>query len=187
VAERFDAWLNKAVKKHGSKYDYSKVAYIDAKTEVKIICPVHGVFEQVPDAHLTKGCRECANDELKGKYSKRYFDLLPEKKNVAAIVYYVKIQLAKKTLYKVGISVNSVAKRFSLATGNGIKIKEIAVKETTLFEAFEIEQKIQRLHGAKYRDHSKGLADTLRELYLGPTECFSRELTSYTINKYFCS
>jgi hypothetical protein len=45
---------------HGDKYDYSLVEYKNAKTKVKIICPIHGVFEQTPDNHLQeKGCPEC--------------------------------------------------------------------------------------------------------------------------------
>lgn len=37
---------------HGDEYDYSLVKYINAKTKVKIICPEHGIFEQVPDSHI---------------------------------------------------------------------------------------------------------------------------------------
>lgn len=47
---------------HGDRYDYSQVEYVNNHTKVRIICPVHGVFEQVPMSHL-KGinCPECAN------------------------------------------------------------------------------------------------------------------------------
>ncbi len=47
--------------KHNNKYDYSLVEYIDSKTKVKIICPLHGVFEQIPSGHLRgRGCFKCA-------------------------------------------------------------------------------------------------------------------------------
>jgi Zn finger protein HypA/HybF involved in hydrogenase expression len=46
--------------KHGDKYDYSKVDYIDATTKVVIICPEHGEFLQPPNSHLQGyGCRKC--------------------------------------------------------------------------------------------------------------------------------
>ena len=47
---------------HGDKYDYSKVSYINAKTKIEIICPIHGSFYQFPTDHLiTKGCQKCSN------------------------------------------------------------------------------------------------------------------------------
>ena len=33
-------------KKHDNKYVYSFVDYVNLKTNIKIICPIHGVFEQ---------------------------------------------------------------------------------------------------------------------------------------------
>ncbi len=37
---------------HGDKYDYSLVDYKDNKTRVKIICPVNGEFDCIPQSHL---------------------------------------------------------------------------------------------------------------------------------------
>ena len=51
----------KARKKHGDRYDYSKVNYIDSKTKVCIICPEHGEFWQNPIAHINmNGCPVCS-------------------------------------------------------------------------------------------------------------------------------
>lgn len=45
---------------HSDKYDYSLVEYVNTHKKVKIICPVHGVFEQVPKHHLKGiGCAKC--------------------------------------------------------------------------------------------------------------------------------
>lgn len=52
-------FVAKAMKRHGGKYDYSRVSYINCKEKVEIICPVHGSFWQTPDAHLRQGCRLC--------------------------------------------------------------------------------------------------------------------------------
>jgi hypothetical protein len=47
---------------HGSKYDYSKVAYIGSKFKVTILCITHGEFEQKPNYHLSgHGCVRCSN------------------------------------------------------------------------------------------------------------------------------
>lgn len=56
-------FLERAKQKYNDKYDYSLVEYKNAKTKVKIKCPIHGVFEQIPDNHLNKkcGCGLCLN------------------------------------------------------------------------------------------------------------------------------
>ncbi len=53
-------FIENAKKKHKNKYDYSKVHYVNLKTKVEIICPIHGSFFIRPDGHLTNsGCIEC--------------------------------------------------------------------------------------------------------------------------------
>jgi len=55
-------FLERSPNIHGNKYDYSKVQYVNNSTQVKIICPAHGVFLQMPHNHLNgKGCDDCAN------------------------------------------------------------------------------------------------------------------------------
>lgn len=55
-----EEWVEKARGVHGERYDYSKTEYRNAKTSVKIICHVHGVFLQVPHSHLAGcGCPTC--------------------------------------------------------------------------------------------------------------------------------
>jgi len=56
-------FIKKAKEKHGDKYDYSLVNYINRKTKVQIICPYHGVFEQKPYIHLQNhGCQICGKN-----------------------------------------------------------------------------------------------------------------------------
>ena len=55
-----NSFLKKAFIVHKNFYDYSLVDYKNAKTKVKIICPIHGVFEQTPGSHLRgRGCPKC--------------------------------------------------------------------------------------------------------------------------------
>ena len=50
-----------------NKYDYSLVEYKNSKTKVKIICPVHGSFEQIPSDHTRgNGCPYCYIDNSRG-------------------------------------------------------------------------------------------------------------------------
>lgn len=61
-----DAFIEKANKIHNNKYDYSKVDFKNVNTKVKIICPIHGEFEQKPFNHLRgQGCRKCGRESLR--------------------------------------------------------------------------------------------------------------------------
>ena len=53
-------FIKRAKEIHGDKYDYSLVEYKNNETKVKIICPIHGVFEQTPNGHLAGGCAACS-------------------------------------------------------------------------------------------------------------------------------
>lgn len=55
-------FLEKCLKIHGDKYDYSLVDYVNNKTKVKIICRKHGIFEQRPDGHIYNGCPSCSGN-----------------------------------------------------------------------------------------------------------------------------
>lgn len=53
----------KAAAKHNNKYDYTNVIYVNCKTAVDIICPVHGMFQQIPNSHLLgHGCSKCGHE-----------------------------------------------------------------------------------------------------------------------------
>jgi len=56
-----DIFIEKAAIIHGDKYDYSLVNYIGAYEKVKIICPIHGEFEQRACDHINnnRGCDNC--------------------------------------------------------------------------------------------------------------------------------
>ena len=54
-------FISDAIKKHGSKYDYKKVIYVNNGTKVEIVCPKHGSFWITPASHTStgRGCAEC--------------------------------------------------------------------------------------------------------------------------------
>ena len=55
-------FIKRANKIHNNKFDYSQMDYINARKKIKIICPIHGEFEQTPDSHVNKksGCPKCS-------------------------------------------------------------------------------------------------------------------------------
>ena len=70
-----ESFIQKAKEIYGEKYDYSKVEYIDQKTKVCIICPIHGEFWMRPSHHINKGrtnqrgCPKCG--EIKRRQNTR--------------------------------------------------------------------------------------------------------------------
>lgn len=57
-----DKAISNMIKIHGDKYDYSLVEYINGYSKIKIICPIHGVFEQTYNDHFSGlGCSYCSN------------------------------------------------------------------------------------------------------------------------------
>ena len=57
-----EEWVGIAKNAHGDKYDYSKVKYVNSHTKVCIICPEHGEFWMLPNAHILQeqNCPKCA-------------------------------------------------------------------------------------------------------------------------------
>lgn len=57
-------FIRKANEIHNNKYDYSKSVYVDAKTPITIICPIHGEILQKSRSHLTGcGCQKCGREK----------------------------------------------------------------------------------------------------------------------------
>ena len=68
--------IRRAREVHGDKYDYSLVEDSPkVACKIKIICPVHGVFEQRIANHLRgEGCNKCFREKTrKTKFTKEEF------------------------------------------------------------------------------------------------------------------
>jgi hypothetical protein len=65
---------------HGDRYDYSLVEYVNNSTKVKIVCPIHGVFEQTPVKHFLQkqGCPKCGQISTHDKQRKTLDDFISE-------------------------------------------------------------------------------------------------------------
>ena len=57
-------YINKALKIHGNKYDYSMVTANRSTDKVKILCKIHGIFEQQLNSHIDskQGCPKCCHN-----------------------------------------------------------------------------------------------------------------------------
>lgn len=80
-----DIFINKAELIHDYKFDYSLVDYKNTNTKVKIICPVHGEFEQIAKVHLNGfGCKNC--NESRGE---KTINTFLENNNIKTLRQYV--------------------------------------------------------------------------------------------------
>lgn len=85
-----EVFIKEAKLIHSDSYDYSLVVYKQSKIKIKIVCKIHGIFEQQPNAHLNnQGCPKCAGSG---------FDITKP-----AYLYYIKLY-NMKILYKIGIT-----------------------------------------------------------------------------------
>lgn len=67
-----EEFIEKAKEKHGDKYDYSKVKYVNTNTPVTIICRKHGEFDVRPADFIRSkygSCHQCKNERLRDERS----------------------------------------------------------------------------------------------------------------------
>ena len=61
-----ESFISDCHKIHGNKYNYSRTNYVRNNIKVEIICPSHGPFFQIPNAHLNgQGCPLCGYNHHK--------------------------------------------------------------------------------------------------------------------------
>lgn len=178
LERRRETWIRKAREVHGDEYDYSNVQYSTARIPVRIQCRRHGFFWQPPSTHLQSGCRVCADEELKGLYSERYFLKNPHDATREALIYYLRLSWKQHNFFKVGITRTTLEKRFGLLARSGVRFEAISTRMTTLLDAFQSEQVIMSEHvrGCAFEAVKLGLAP--RALRLGASECFTAPLRS---------
>lgn len=94
-----EEFITKAKVIHGHKYDYSLVDYINNHTKVKIICPIHGVFEQKPNGHLLGyGCKQCGIITAQNKQRKPITQFIEESNKIHYGKYdYSKVEYINRT------------------------------------------------------------------------------------------
>ena len=87
-------FVRKAKLIHGNKYDYSKAEYVNAKTKICIICPIHGEFWQIPNDHLCgKGCKKCGLKSLSLSKTKTTEEFIEDAKRIHGDKYdYSKVK-----------------------------------------------------------------------------------------------
>ena len=158
--DKTQTFIEKAIKAHGDKYDYSKVEYINAKSKVIIICKIHGEFEQTPDGHISgRKCKQCSKEISIKKMSSNTEEFIKNAKLKHGDKYdYSKVIYTKST-EKVIIICEEHGEFIQRSSGhlNGYGCQKCAYILSSKNQKSNNEKFIQKaikIHGDKY-DYSK--------------------------------
>lgn len=159
-----DECIKLCIEKHGDRYSYDKVNYVDCKTKITITCHKHGDFEQLPINHYLNGhnCPTCANHLKSGGYETLSDD---ELRNISpAYLYHVTISGDGELFEKIGVTCDPDTRFRSI--GHGYKIvRRRIMKYNTMYGAFKDEQKLH-LKFNKYQYIPKYKIGGYTECYL---------------------
>ena len=65
-SKTLEYFINQVTEIHNNFYDYSETIYKNYLTKVKIICPIHGDFYELPNEHIKgSGCKKCGIEKTK--------------------------------------------------------------------------------------------------------------------------
>lgn len=138
VAYTNESFIRKANEIHKNFYDYSFIDYKNNFSKVVISCKFHGEFLQTPANHLQgQGCPTC------GKEINALGDTLPNakknKKYLPGIFYVLEMFDDKEHFYKVGITSNSVKKRYKTNKSMPYDYEILLEADIGMIDAFENE------------------------------------------------
>jgi hypothetical protein len=151
-----EKFLDECYKVHNDFYDYSLVEYVNTNSKVKIICPIHGLFEQTPHSHLSgKGCRRCGNERKKdnpGGYHNIYRDNPEILKTITPSYFYiVRLFDEKENFIKGGITKNPYERFKNIRSKSGYSLEEIDIIEyPSMYEAVIHELEFQEAQQRYY-------------------------------------
>jgi hypothetical protein len=151
---------------HGDRYDYSTSVYKNNHTNVKIICPLHGVFWQSPASHLRlkQGCPVCSRIRVSSKIRKQKKQFIED----AIKVHHEKYDYSKVEYVNTHVKIEIICKKHGSFTqkpcnhlhGQGCPrcgIKQSHITQTLSFDSFL--QRAKEMHGEFYeyiKDEYKG-------------------------------
>lgn len=170
-----DEFLQSAKEIHGHKYDYRKVRYKGTNTRIRIICPHHGEFLQMPYHHLRgNGCPKCGMENRNHPRGPGFYTMLNVQRGVLdedkpAKLYLLTLSDGEESFIKIGITcIDKHNDRFCQFKPYKIE-GDPYLFNMRLKDAIRIEQLL-----IKYR--TEGEKYTPKHNFGGSTECFRVEL-----------
>jgi hypothetical protein len=145
-------FINKANIIHNGKYNYSLVNYINSRIKIKIICPEHGEYKQIPTNHLKgNGCPKCYENNI--KKSKEDWIKLFNQKHGDIYEYYFDNDFNSKTKIKIKCKKHGVFEQTIDNHKSGQGCKKCAIEKRTKQKRLTTEKFIKKAikkHGDIY-------------------------------------
>jgi len=135
------------------------------KDKLTLQCHCGSIWEPTHDNYIRRvnQCPDCSNKNLKGLYSRDYFNKHPKKKLVDAYLYF--IYLEEHNVYKIGITTDLNNRLRKLP-----KNKIIKLINTNLYNAFVVEQKVLEKYKLEishyFQGHTECISDNVEEIIL---------------------
>ena len=151
-----EEFIKRAKEKHGDKYDYSKVIYKNAETEVTVICPKHGEFKIRPMQHLLgQGCSKCAGRGLNTEeLIERFRSVHGDKYDYSKVIFTKMHEPVTIICPEHGEFLQTPSKHYSKKQGCPKCAEEKKKKGFNKLTTEEFIEKAKQIHGDKY-DYSK--------------------------------
>lgn len=152
-----DNFIRDAIAIHGKVYDYSKSNYVNTRTRVEILCPIHGSFFQTPVKHISgTKCPKCAH------FTRGNANWFQGDPRTPAKVYLIQFDNEREQFLKIGITSRETRFWKTHKDYNTTTLFEI---NTNQREAADIEKMFKEAH-----THFRYLPLTK---FHGWTECFN--------------
>ena len=155
-----EEFIKKAIKKHGTKYDYSKINYVRGRDKLLIGCSKHSWFEQTGESHLRgHGCEKCARAYTAKKNKKTKIEFIEEAKKIHGNKYdYSKVNYKANDIYiRIGCPTHSWFDQRPNDHLSGKGCRKCGYSSASKKNSKSIENFLKKaieIHGNKY-DYSK--------------------------------
>ena len=165
--------INEFTEKHGNKYNYTRSVFINAITEVDIICKLHGVFRQgYPQHKAGQGCPKCAGISRKektvgnGGWGHRDWEITAEKSSNfdSYKLYIIRVFNDEESFYKIGRTYRKIEKRFA---GFIYNYEVIQIRESFTPAKIYFLEKV-------FKEYNKEFKYEPKKKFHGYRECFSK-------------
>ena len=159
----------KGIQKHGLRFDYSNVVYVNNITKVKITCnDCNYIFEQTPSNHLNgKGCAQCSRCT---KLTTEEFKIRGQEKHGIRFDYGKVIYINNKT--KVKITCNVCNYEFEQIPHNHLRGYGCAHCSGILqLTTEEFKKKGKEKHGNKFSYEQSIYKNSHSKVKIGCNEC----------------
>ena len=148
--------INKFKQIHGNKYNYDEVIFVKEIYKVKIICPVHGIFEQSPNKHLNKrGCEKCAREST-NKHQRENATgwsltswkklAVRSKKFDSFKVYVLRCWNDEEEFYKIGRTFKTIKHRFDCIKNMPYNYEIVNIFVDIAENVYNLETELKRLN-----------------------------------------